>query len=100
MYKDKDKQREANKEAAKRYRAKRKGMTQSMTQGMTNQQPPITPEQVSITAPADRLQSSSVTAEPSIAEFDKIAELYNKPVKTQSYNPMMVGYVPPKGQVR
>jgi hypothetical protein len=50
MYKDKDKQREANKEAAKRYRQRKQGMTQGvMSQGMTQ---PLTMADVKALTPA------------------------------------------------
>lgn len=70
MYKDKGKQREAVKLATRRYRAK----------GITKVSQELTP------------------TEKHVAKLYR-AIYYNLPEPpAQSYNPMMVGYVPPRGE--
>ncbi len=85
MYKDKDKQREAVKLAVRRHRAKGitpKGITGITEQGITTVQP--SPLEVVESVTAD------IKPEPPIDYRPKPIA-----VKTQSHNPMMVGYVPP-----
>ena len=71
MYKDKDKQREAVKQAVRRHRAK--GITEGITQ-------------------ANDVIPSVIPELPSVFDEETIKNL----PEPQSYNPMMVGYVPPK----
>ena len=79
MYKDKDKQRQAVKQATRRYRAK--GVT---SKGITddNHVIPVIPKAEQHT---DASQIEIVKAVHKAVEPEP-----------QSYNPMMVGYVPPK----
>ena len=71
MYKDKDKQREAVKQATRRYRRRvsRKTGSQRVSQEAM--------DDFAVPAPLQHYTSKP------------------KPVREQSYNPMMVGYVPP-----
>jgi len=84
MYKDPDKQREANRRAMRRYREaekRRKGITKvSLEQG-------ITVSQEEIVIPKDTEFSLSIDIKTDDPE---------QPIIQQSHNPMMVGYVPPK----
>ena len=75
MYKDKDKQREANRLASKRYR-ERKGMTLDAVNTVI---PIPTPTNTVI---PDVIPKAVPTLQPMVQ---------------QSYNSMMKGYVPPKG---
>ena len=73
MYKDKDKQREANKQAAKRRRDKVKGMT---------------PDSHTVIPEAQNVTPCVIPAE---------AVVIPSPAEQQSHSPMKVGYVPPGG---
>lgn len=97
MYKDKDKQREANRKAQARFKAKgitdkeledAKGITnEGITQGVTVI--PLTAEQIDkdvVTVPPKRVMGVIPNCQRPIP----------KPPKPQSHNPMMVGYVPPQ----
>ncbi len=88
MYKDKDKQREAVKLATRRYRAK--GITQKVShnKGITGES--VTVSQESLQQPSPLRQVDSFTT------ADVIIDDKPKPVKAQSHNPMMIGYVPPR----
>ncbi len=88
MYKDKEKQKEANRLAAKRYREKSKGMTQGVTtEGMTQESVTdyVIPKSDTLAAmyQSDQIRRVSSNHTQSV-------------VPTQSHNPMMVGYVPPR----
>jgi len=85
-YKDKDKQNAAAKERMRRYRAQLKGVTYK-PKGVTN----VTPEEKPVTpdvTPCNTIRSR-------VTERLYQRNRQSKP-KPQSYNPMMVGYVPPK----
>ena len=77
MYKDKDRQRQAVREATRRYRAKLKGITQQAKEVIPCGTQPVIPKTVSQAWLATRNRHKPAEPEP------------------QSYNPMMVGYVPP-----
>ena len=88
MYKDPDKQREANAERQRRYKAKHKGVT---SEGVTvinersNEPSKVTPKR------------GYIGAVPEVPGLTTLAKpKSSKDIKTQSYNPMMVGYVPPQ----
>ena len=112
MYKDKDKQREANRKASKKRRQLAKREREGMTVTLEN----VIPQSNTCVIPninaGEISENSSMNDEP----FPKTTRLpthnddaYNysrnpvtlvksnrgKDIKPQSYNPMMVGYVPP-----
>ncbi len=80
MYKDKEKQREANRKAAKRYRDNKKGMT---TESNT-----ITPV----------IPSNTLSVIPDTG-YQRNYEIQAHKPEPQSHNSMMVGYVPPEGSL-
>lgn len=80
-YKDKERQREAVKLATRRYRERLKGIT-SVTPNVI----PVTPS--TVIPPLPKL--TEITEQP--------AKSGRRSVVSQSYNPMMVGYVPPTGK--
>jgi len=85
MYKDKDKQKEAVRLATRRYRAK--GITKvSREQGITEPIGRVSQDLMddfAVPAPIQHYYKPLKAGKPTV-------------VKQQSYNPMMVGYVPPK----
>lgn len=86
MYKDKDKQRKAVKLATQRYRLRKQGITQKVSRTQV-----VIPE---VQAMVDDVQVNG-------GEYafttnkGKIRDVHRTPPKSQSYNPMMVGYIPP-----
>ncbi len=72
-YKDKDRQREAVKLATRRYRDRLKGITRS----------------------SSVIPKTTASVIPSESTLEVVAKIHQL-VKPQSYNPMMVGYVPPQ----
>ena len=85
MYKDKDKQRAANRLAKRRQRA-----NQGMTKGMTYIEPVI-PVDIDVFTEQPVLCNAKLTS--------RIEATATSPpiIKQQSYNPMMIGYVPKRG---
>ena len=81
MYKDKEKQREANRQAKARYKAKQGIPDRQGIPGIPEQGIPIEPVPVSHGLKGITKCSSVIPEQP----------------KPQSYNPMMVGYVPKRG---
>ena len=103
MYKDKDKQREANRLATQRWRDRCvRGMVQG--QGITNDRVSQITKKVSqeqgITGDSITVSQESMVI-PDETPFTlpvdvRIRCANEKIIKPQSHNPMMVGYVPPK----
>ena len=86
MYKDKDRQ--AVREATKRYRARKQGITKESV--VIPEHPvPVIPKRAPTVIPnkMERVECKGV------GDNDGFYEVKPKP---QSYNSMMVGYVPPK----
>jgi hypothetical protein len=83
MYKDKDKQREANRERQRRYKEKQKAL---LSEGVTDKALP------------DGTMDIETLAMMDAGCGDKLSHglKRGKDIKPQSYNPMMVGYVPPR----
>ncbi len=105
MYKDKDKQREANKEAAKRYRDSRKGMTASGPSVTIRRYRVIPCDDIPVIPKQDKMlvgdlppkeQAMVIKALSPIPRQEAIAMPTQVKPEAQSHNPMMVGYVPPK----
>jgi hypothetical protein len=99
MYKDKDKQREAVKLATRRYRERKQGITLEVSQGITDKG--ITEQtDTDNVIPEVQAMIDDVSANGGAYTFTtnkgKVQDVHHTRPKTQSYNPMMVGYVPPK----
>ena len=92
MYKDKDKQRSAAAERQRRYRENRKALLKGVTsEGVTDKAlHSITVSQESMVIPDDTPFTLPVDVRLRCTETNE------KIIKSQSYNPMMIGYVPPK----
>ncbi len=108
MYKDRDKQREAVKQATRRYRAKQQGITPIVSQGITKRVSPmdraVTPVIPSLPRCREVTEQPLRSGRRTVIEplephtKDSDCSCHYKPIlKPQSHNPMMVGYVPPKG---
>ena len=107
MYKDKDKQREANRKAQAKFKAK--GITQALVKGITEgielQKTMGITEGISEKVLSDA-ELKAHFAKPNInaGEISENSSMNDEPtkprrgkdIKPQSYNPMMVGYIPPK----
>lgn len=96
MYKDKDKQREAVKAATRRYRAKNADSALSgQKQGLENARGLPMVDEVGDTQPV--IPSNVIPILPARIKraVEKVKAMHTQP-ETQSYNPMMIGYVPPQ----
>ena len=94
MYKDKDKQRQAVREAVRQFRAKNNDSTLSaQKQGLENARGCSVSPDLGNTHPV--IPSECNTQEVIPCNTPTVTK--QPAAQTQSYNPMMVGYVPPKG---
>ena len=87
MYKDKEKQREANRVAQARFKAK--GITEGITNQGITQTSPVIPDIIADVSEHGGSYSFTTVK-------GKAQDVHKTEPKPQSYNPMMVGYVPPK----
>ena len=95
MYKDKDKQRRAVRDATRRYRARNKVSALSgPKQGSENARGCLRTDEVGDTQAVIPCDTQDVIPKLGV----DIDEFPARDITTQSYNPMMVGYVPPQGR--
>lgn len=93
MYKDKDRQREYQRNWVRQKRAK--GSTEVIPSDTLSVEPDDSLLQPSFLKQVESFTTADVIWE---SEPGAAAELSRAVVEPQSYNPMMVGYVPPKEQ--